>query len=95
MAESLGVPQEAIRDDLVKKWILNWTRAFVKPEYWAEVAPTTGKIRELGRNIGDIVRSGLGAREQLSILTQEQPPQPDQPEKTKEEPYFSDLNIVR
>jgi len=95
MAEALGVPQEAIRDDLVKKWILNWTRAFVKPEYWAEVAPTTGKIRELGRNIGDIVRSGLGAREQLSLLTQEQPAQPDQPEKTKEEPYFSDLNIVR
>ena len=95
MAEALGVPPEAIREDLVQRWVVNWARAFVKPEYWAEVAPTTGKIRELGRNIGDIIRSGLGAREQLSILTQEQPPVGEQPQRTKEEPYFSDLQIVR
>ena len=96
MAEALGVPPEAIREDLVQKWVVNWTRAFVKPEYWAEVAPTTGKIRELGRNIGEIVRSGLGAREQLSVLTQAQPPQQEQPQREKSEPYHAEgLSIVK
>jgi len=95
MASALGVPPEAIREDLVQKWIVNWTRAFVKPEYWAEVAPTTDKIRVLGRELGEIVRGGLSARERLDLMKQAQPPQAEQPQRTKEEPYFSNLSIVR
>jgi len=95
MASALGVPPEAIREDLVTRWIIGWTKAFVKPEYWAEVAPTTDKIRELGRKLGEIVRGGLSARESLDLMKQAQPPQAEQPQKTKEEPYFSGLSIVK
>ena len=95
MADALGVPPEAIREDIVQKWIVNWTRAFVKPEYWAEVAPTTDKIRVLGRELGEIVRGGLSARERLDLMKQAQPPQAEQPQRTKEEPYFSNLSIVK
>ena len=94
MASALGVPPEAIRDDLVRNWIVNWTRAFVKPEYWAEVAPTTDRIRALGITMGEIVRSALSARERLDLMKQAQPPLAEQPQRTKEEPYYSDLSIV-
>jgi len=94
MASALGVPPEAIRDDLVRNWIVNWTRAFVKPEYWAEVAPTTDRIRALGMTMGEIVRSALSARERLDLMKQAQPPLAEQPQRTKEEPYYSDLSIV-
>ncbi len=94
MASALGVPPEAIRDDLVRNWIVNWTRAFVKPEYWAEVAPTTDKIRALGVTMGEIVRSAVSARESLDLMKQAQPPLAEQPQRTKEEPYYSDLSIV-
>ncbi len=94
MATALGVPPEAIRDDLVRKWIVNWTRAFVKPEYWAEVAPTTDRIRALGVTIGEIVRSALSARERPDLMKQAQPPLAEQPQRTKEKPYFSDLSII-
>jgi len=95
MADALGVPPEAIREDLVQKWIVNWSRAFVKPEYWAEVAPTTDKIRELGATIGEIIRGALSPRERLGLMGQAQPPLAEQPQRTKEEPYYSDLSIVR
>ena len=94
MASALCVPPEAIRDDLVRNWIVNWTRAFVKPEYWAEVAPTTDRIRALGMTMGEIVRSALSARERLDLMKQAQPPLAEQPQRTKEEPYYSDLSIV-
>ena len=94
MASALGVPPEAIRDDLVRNWIVNWTRAFVKPEYWAEVAPTTDRIRALGMTMGEIVRSAVSARERLDLMKQAQPPLAEQPQRTKEEPYYSDLSIV-
>ncbi len=95
MAGALGVPTEAIREEIVQKWIVNWTRAFVKPEYWAEVAPTTDKIRDLGRQLGEMVRGALSARERLDLMKQAQPPQAEQPQRTKEEPYYSDLSIIQ
>lgn len=94
MASALGVPPEAIREEIVQKWIVNWTRAFVKPEYWAEVAPTTDRIRDLGRQMGEMVRGILSARERLDLMKQAQPPLADQPQRTKEEPYYSDLSII-
>lgn len=95
MSQALGVPPEAICEDLVQKWIISYTHAFVKPEYWAEVAPTTDRIRDLGRELGEIVRSALTARERLDLMKQAQPPLAEQPQRTKEEPYFSDLSIIR
>ena len=94
MATGLGVPPEAIREDVIQSWIVNYTRAFVKPEYWAEVAPTVGVIRDLGRQIGEIIRSALSVKERLDLMKQAQPPLAEQPQRTKEEPYYSDLSIV-
>jgi len=95
MSQALGVPPEAIREEIVQKWIVNWTRAFVKPEYWAEVAPTTDRIRELGRELGEMVRGILSARERLDLMKQAQPPLAEQPQRTKEEPYYSNLSIIQ
>lgn len=47
MAEALGVSPERIRNDVVSKWIINWTRAFVKPEHWVQ----KGYMRQLGKDI--------------------------------------------
>lgn len=94
MASALGVPPEAIREEVVQKWLVNWTRAFVKPEYWAEVAPTTDRIRDLGRQMGEMVRGILSARERLDLMKQAQPPLAEQPQRTKEEPYYSNLSVV-
>ncbi|GAH68345.1 unnamed protein product, partial [marine sediment metagenome] len=69
-------------------------KAFVKPEYWAEVAPTTDKIRDLGITMGEILRSALSARERIELMKQAQTTQAKQAQKTKEEPYYSDLSIV-
>jgi len=34
IASALGVPPEAIKEGPVEKWVKEWTKAFVKPEYW-------------------------------------------------------------
>ena len=37
IAEVLGLPPEAIREDVVVKWVKHWMHAFVKPEYWSKL----------------------------------------------------------
>jgi hypothetical protein len=37
IAAALGVPVEAIREDVAEKWLINWMRALVKPEYWRAI----------------------------------------------------------
>ena len=86
MATALGVPPEAIRDEIVQRWIVNWIRAFVKPEYWAEVAPTTDSIRELGRQIGEMVRNVILARGNLDFMRQGKPQTTEETQRTTEEP---------
>jgi hypothetical protein len=34
LARAIGVPPEAIRDDVAERWLIHWLRALVKPEYW-------------------------------------------------------------
>jgi hypothetical protein len=34
IAEALGVPVEAIREDVAERWLIHWMKALVKPEYW-------------------------------------------------------------
>ena len=34
IASALGVPVEAIREDVAEKWLINWMKALVKEEYW-------------------------------------------------------------
>lgn len=58
IASALGVPEEAIRQELVEKWIRRWTAAFVKPEYYAEayVTLTGAEAEALGREIAEILK---------------------------------------
>ena len=37
MSRTMGVPPEAIDKEIAKKWVINWMKAFVKPEYWEKV----------------------------------------------------------
>jgi hypothetical protein len=74
IASALGVPAEAIRQELVEKWVIGWTRAMVKPEYYASEA------RELGRRIVEIVRGGLRGEE----VGPEAPSPPPRPAETTE-----------
>jgi len=34
IARALGVPPEAIREDVAERWLTHWLKALVKPEYW-------------------------------------------------------------
>lgn len=36
MAQAFGVPEEWIREDIVKRWALHLAQAFIKPEHWEE-----------------------------------------------------------
>lgn len=47
MAEKLGVLPETINEGLLRKWILNWSRALAKPEHWAQ----EGYARRLGEDL--------------------------------------------
>lgn len=42
----LGVPREAIREDVLQRWVINWSKAFVREEFWrsmrAEVKEALG-----------------------------------------------------
>lgn len=40
IADVLGIPPEAIREDVVERWVVEWSKAFVKPEYWAQAGIT-------------------------------------------------------
>lgn len=53
LASALGVPPEAIRQDLVENWIVGWTRAVVDPAF-------LGQAEEFGRALGQIL-PGRGA----------------------------------
>jgi len=60
IASVLGVPPEAIRQDVVEKWVIEWSKAFTKPEYWRQGY-------DLGRELGEILRSA-------GVYGQELPP---------------------
>jgi hypothetical protein len=34
LARAIGVPPEAIREDVAERWLMHWLKALVKPEYW-------------------------------------------------------------
>jgi len=53
LADALGVPPEAIAEKPLEKWVLGWTKAFVKEEYLkgrAEIG------YELGYQLGGIIK---------------------------------------
>jgi len=64
IAVALGVPPEAIRQEPIERWIKRWTAAFVRPEYWADVAVALSgsEAERLGMELARIVREALAAR---------------------------------
>jgi len=48
IASALGVPPEAIREDVVKKWIVEWTKALVSEEYLREHPELLARLEKLG-----------------------------------------------
>lgn len=61
LAEALGVKPEAIRQEPIERWIRSFTRAFVKPEYYADAIVTlTGTEAErLGNELGLILKEAM------------------------------------
>jgi hypothetical protein len=57
IAEALGVPPEAINQEVVERWIREWTKAFVKPEFWAEAITSISdeQAYNLGRLWGELL----------------------------------------
>jgi len=57
IAEALGVPPEAIKEEPLQKWIIEWTKAWVKPEYLKQIRIRASTVYELGYHLGRILRT--------------------------------------
>ena len=57
IARAIGVPPEYIDEEKVRKWVENWVKAFVKPEYWERVLSSPGGYESewLGYELGSII----------------------------------------
>jgi len=62
IAEALGVPPEAIREEPLQTWVIQWTKAWVRPEYWASL--NWDRMYEnaysLGKALGEAVKEAKG-----------------------------------
>ena len=56
IAEALGVPPEAIKEEPIERWIRRWTAAFVKPTYWTS-RTALNEVYQLGVELGNILKS--------------------------------------
>lgn len=61
IAGALGVEPEAIRQEPIERWIRAWTRAFIKPEYYADaiVTLTGAEAERLGNELGLILKEAM------------------------------------
>jgi len=57
IATALGVPAEAIKQEPVERWVTEFTKAWVKPEYYAEavVSISESQAYELGKQLGEMI----------------------------------------
>jgi hypothetical protein len=53
IASALGVPPEAIREEPLQKWVVNWSKAWTKESYWQQGY-------ELGKQLGEIISEVYG-----------------------------------
>ena len=76
MAQALGVPIENIKEEPIHRWIINFTRAFVKPEFIKEtIAPPPRLMKIRGQELGAIIRESI---EKIKV-EQEKPVPPPEP----------------
>ena len=75
IAKAIGVPPEYISEEKVYKWVVNWTKAWVKPEYWSKLGlaamirmrlfgeavplPSEDEAYRLGYEIGKIIKEAI------------------------------------
>lgn len=87
LASALGVSPGAIRQDLVENWVVEWTKAVTKPEYWRQG-------QELGRQLGSMLPPrGTG------LITgragERRAGQPRTEEERAKRHYGSDISVVK
>ncbi len=84
MAQALGVPVENIREDVVSNWILNFTRAFVKPEHFDQtVMPPERQIRLFGQELGGIIRQSIEKLDEQKVAASQPVAEPKKVESTR------------
>ena len=60
IAEAIGIPVDHISETSVIRWILEFTRSFVKPENLKDtIVPPDRRLRMFGHEIGTIVRQAI------------------------------------
>lgn len=64
IAKAIGVPPEYISEEKVYKWVVNWAKAWTKPEYWQRLgisaqAIANVDIEEMGYELGRIIMEAL------------------------------------
>lgn len=92
MAEALGVPPEAIRDELVTKWLVNWSRAFVKPEFWMQ----KGLIRRLGADLVNMIKTSPQSSSEASGQEVRERPRGTPSEQERRERYSrSEISVEK
>ena len=78
IAEALGVPPEAIKEEPLQKWIVQWTKAWVKPEYLKQIKVRASVAYNLGYHLGRILKS-----QYAELMSEPQEVLPEGNEKTK------------
>ena len=94
MAEKLGVPPEQINDAVLEKWVVNWSRAFIKPAYWTQ----QGYARRLGQDLITIIfpRPPPPSSSQITPQQDRMPPRGSTNEQERRDRYYrSDLSVAK
>jgi len=65
LAEGLGLPLEALDIQGIQKWMVEFLKSFVTSEMMEKVAPNVGEITNLGRDLGNMLRSSFTVSPQV------------------------------
>lgn len=91
MAQALGVPVENIKDEPVHRWIINFTRAFVKPELLKEtIAPSPRLMKIRGQELGAIIRESIE-----KLKPEQEPSSPPEPILNHQQPDQQPQGVQR
>ena len=59
LAEGLGIPVEAISQEDMKNWLVQYIKAFISPEHMDKIAPSLSEIKALGVSLGTLIRGSF------------------------------------
>lgn len=94
IAQAIGVPTEYIKKEPIHKWIINFTQAFVKPEFLKEtIAPSPRLMKIRGQELGTIIRESI---EKIELdQKQEKSASPPEPVLDKQQPIQQPQGVSR